>query len=40
MINSLEFSYEDHVLVFEYCNKLEIDFISTHYDVESAGFLV
>jgi len=40
MIKSLEFSYEDHTPVFEYCNQLGIDFISTPYDVESAEFLV
>lgn len=40
MIKDLEFSYEDHMPVFEYCNQLDIDFISTPYDVESAEFLV
>lgn len=39
MIKSLEFSYEDHVPVFEYCKSLNLDFISTPYDVESATFL-
>lgn len=40
MIKSLEFSYEDHIPVFDYCNQLNIDFISTPYDIESAQFLV
>ncbi|WP_064791781.1 N-acetylneuraminate synthase [Shewanella woodyi] len=40
MIKSLEFAYEDHIPVFEYCKKLKIDFISTPYDIESAKFLV
>ena len=40
MIKSLEFAYEDHIPVFEHCKRLDIDFISTPYDVESAQFLV
>lgn len=40
MIKSLEFSYEDHLPVLNYCKKNELDFISTPYDVESAKFLV
>lgn len=40
MIKSLEFLYEDHIPVFEYCKHLGIDFISTPYDIESAEFLV
>ncbi|MFT6904705.1 MAG: N,N'-diacetyllegionaminate synthase [Oleiphilaceae bacterium] len=40
MIKSLEFAYADHLPVFEYCKSLNIDFISTPYDVESAEFLV
>lgn len=40
MIKSLEFSFDDHIPVFEYCRKLDIDFISTPYDIESARFLV
>ncbi|MCG9597814.1 N-acetylneuraminate synthase [Vibrio sp. Isolate25] len=40
MIKSLEFSYKDHIPVFEYCRKLNVDFISTPYDIESAEFLV
>ncbi len=40
MIKSLEFSFEDHIPVFNYCKEIGIDFISTPYDVESAEFLV
>ncbi len=40
MIKSLEFSYEDHVPVFNYCQELGVDFISTPYDIESAEFLI
>lgn len=40
MIKSLEFKYEDHIPVFNYCKEKGIDFISTPYDVESAKFLV
>ena len=39
MINSLEFKYEDHKPVFDYCQSKGIDFISTPYDSESAIFL-
>jgi len=40
MIKSLEFTYEDHFPVVEYCKKKNIEFISTPYDIESAKFLV
>jgi len=40
MIKSLEFSYADHIPVFEYCKSIGLDFISTPYDIESAAFLV
>jgi len=40
MIKSLEFAYEDHIPVFEYCRDKGLDFISTPYDIESAEFLV
>ncbi|WP_131826443.1 N-acetylneuraminate synthase family protein, partial [Salinivibrio sp. MA607] len=40
MIKKLEFSYDDHIPVFDYCKSLDIDFISTPYDIESAKFLV
>lgn len=39
MIESLEFSFEDHIPVIEYCKYINIDFISTPYDLESAEFL-
>ena len=39
MIKSLEFLYEDHLPVLDYCRELSIEFISTPYDVESARFL-
>lgn len=39
MIKNLEFKNEDHPEVFNYCKSIEIDFISTPYDIESAKFL-
>ena len=39
MIKTLEFKRDDHLPVIEYCQSLNIDFISTPYDVESADFL-
>lgn len=39
MIKNLEFKNEDHPAIFEYCKSLDIDFISTPYDIESANFL-
>ena len=39
MIQSLEFAYEDHLPVLEYCKEHDLDFVSTPYDVESAKFL-
>lgn len=39
MIRGLEFSREGHQAVKEYCDDLNIDFVSTPYDVESARFL-
>ncbi len=39
MIKSLEFKYEDHEPVINYCKTKKIEFISTPYDVESAFFL-
>jgi len=40
MIKSLEFSYSDHIPVLNYCNEMDVEFISTPYDIESAEFLV
>ncbi|MDB4279360.1 N-acetylneuraminate synthase family protein [Paraglaciecola sp.] len=39
MIKSLEFKREDHLPVIEFCKSLDIDFISTPYDADSASFL-
>ena len=39
MIKSLEFKRDDHLPVIEYCQSLNIDFISTPYDADSADFL-
>ena len=39
MIKSLEFKKDDHLLILNYCKSLNIDFISTPYDIESAKFL-
>lgn len=39
MIHKLELKREDHFPLIEYCNDLDIDFISTPYDLNSASFL-
>lgn len=39
MIRRLELGKTDHVMLFDYCQILGIDFISTPYDIESAVFL-
>ena len=39
MIKKLELNKSDFLKIFNYCNKIGIDFISTPYDVESAKFL-
>ena len=39
MIKNLELSYEDHKILFKFCKKKKILFLSTPYDVESAKFL-
>lgn len=39
MLSSLELTKDAHELVFQYCDEVGIDFISTPYDVESATFL-
>jgi len=39
MIKALEFKYEDHEPVIDYCRSKKIEFISTPYDIESAVFL-
>ena len=40
MLKKLELSYEDHFKLKEYCKKINIVFISTPYDIESAKFLL
>jgi N-acetylneuraminate synthase len=39
MIRKLELKREDHFPLMAYCNDLDIDFISTPYDLDSASFL-
>jgi sialic acid synthase SpsE len=39
MINCLELSKKYHKILFQYCKKISIEFISTPYDVSSAKFL-
>jgi len=39
MIESLEMSREDHIPIIQFCKDLDIEFISTPYDVDSAKFL-
>ncbi|CAN1534442.1 SpsE Sialic acid synthase [Methylophilaceae bacterium] len=39
MLKRLELSKKDHFDLATYCQKLEIDFISTPYDIQSAAFL-
>jgi len=40
MIKKLELNREDHLPLKEYSEKLDIDFFSTPYDIESAKFLM
>ena len=39
MIRKLELGYKEHEILFDYCRKSNIDFISTPYDIKSAKFL-
>ena len=39
MLKKLELSENNHKILFRYCRKKKIDFISTPYDLESAKFL-
>ncbi len=39
MLKKLELSYKNHKILFKYCKKNKIIFLSTPYDVESARFL-
>lgn len=40
MLSRLELSYEIHRKLFNYCNKVGIEFLSTAFDSESLAFLV
>ena len=40
MLKKLELSHATHRKLFEYCNKKNIDFLSTAFDLESLDFLV
>ena len=40
MLSKLELSYQTHRELFEYCNQLGIEFLSTAFDSESLNFLV
>lgn len=40
MIQRLELSEVDHIELMKYCSEIEIDFLSTPYDIESAKFLL
>ena len=39
MLKKLELSYETHRELISYCNKREIDFLSTAFDLDSLKFL-
>jgi len=39
MLQKLELSYEFHYELVDYCNKKNIDFLSTAFDLDSLGFL-
>ena len=39
MIKKLELSHKDHIELKEYCDNLNLDFLSTPYDISSAKFL-
>lgn len=40
MLSRLELSYDDHHRLAAHCKKLEIEFLSTAFDIESLNFLV
>lgn len=40
MLKNLELSNSDHNFIKKYCEKLNIDFLSTPYDIDSAKFLL
>ena len=37
MIKKLELSHKDHIELKEYCDNLNLDFLSTPYDISSAN---
>lgn len=39
MLKNLELSYDDHLVLIEYCKKLSIKFLSTAFDLESVEML-
>jgi N,N'-diacetyllegionaminate synthase len=39
MLKKLELSKEDHLALFDYCQAVRVEFISTPYDIDSARFL-
>ncbi len=39
MIKKLELSHENHYLLMDYCKQLDLEFMSTPYDIDSAIFL-
>lgn len=39
MVKKLELSYEDHQILFDYCNELGIKFFSTAFDFDSIDYL-
>ncbi len=40
MLERLELSENNHRLLFDYCSEVDIEFLSTPYDIESAKFLL
>lgn len=40
MLKKLELSAEDHQILIDHCNKMNIDFLSTPFDLESVDLLV
>lgn len=39
MLKKLELAYDDHFILKNFCQRIEIDFLSTPYDLNSAKFL-
>jgi len=40
MLERLELSHDNHRLLLQYCNEVNIEFMSTPYDIDSAQFLL